>query len=176
MSMGGNIWTERFTMAFRIVTFIVITAIISGCRYANTRVENDAPGPCKAIYADADYISYRTSEWLDNEDAVHGIDHVEVWTVSKRTGKRLKAEDIIPASRRTQVLDGMQKAITVKLDGNLLCPVFLTDNCCIAADGVHFVFNEYVIAPFLEGVVEAVVGQDGKISVSQYGNTPKFAE
>ena len=53
---------------------------------------------------------------------------------------------------------------------------FVTDNCCIAADGIHFVFNEYSIAPFLEGVIEAVVRHDGKISVTQYGNTPKFAE
>ena len=160
-------------MVFRIITLIGIAAVISGCRYADVCAESDAHDIRKVIYADADYISFKTSEWLDNEDAVHGV---QVWTVSKRTGKRLKAEDIIPASRRTQVLDGMQKAITVKLDGNLLCPVFLTDNCCIAADGVHFVFNEYVIAPFVEGVVEAVVGQDGKISVTQYGNTPKFAE
>lgn len=160
---------------FRIATIIGVVAVIGGCRYADMRVENEVLGT-RTIYADADYISYRTREFLDNEDAAHGVDSVKVWTVSRKTGKMLKAEDFIPPSRRARVLAEMQKAITVKLDGNLLCPVFLTDNCCIAADGVHFVFNEYVIAPFLEGVVEAVVGQDGKISVTQYGNTPKFAQ
>lgn len=163
-------------MVFRIITLIGIAAVISGCRYADVCAESDAHDIRKVIYTNADYISFKTSEWLDNEDAVHGVDNVQVWTVSKRTGKRLKAEEIIPASRRAYVLEEMQKAITAKLDGNLLRPVFLTDNCCIAADGVHFVFNEYVIAPFLEGVVEAVVGHDGKICVTQYGNTPKFAE
>ena len=163
-------------MAFRIIALLSIAAVIVGCRYANMCTENDAHGSRKTIYSDADFISYRISEWLDQEGAAHGVDSVEVWTISKKTGKRMKAKDIIPASKQACVLDEMQKAITAKLDGNLLCPVFLTDNCCIAADGVHFVFNEYVIAPFLEGVVEAVVGHDGKITVTQYGNTPKFAE
>lgn len=163
-------------MVFRIIAFLSIAASIVGCRYANVPAENDADGTRKTIYSNADYISYRISEWLDQEGAAHGVDHVEVWTISRKTGEKLKVKDIIPASRQAHVLAEMQKAITAKLDGNLLCPVFLTDNCCIAADGVHFVFNEYVIAPFLEGVVEAVVGHDGKITVTQYGNTPKFIE
>ena len=131
-------------------------------------------GTYKIIYADADHISFRSEQWLDGY--AHGVDRIIVGTISRKSGKKLSAADLIAESRRANVLTNMQDKINKMLNGNMLNPAFLTDNCCLAADGVHFVFNEYQIAPFLEGVIEAVVGHDGTVRTTQYGNTPKFCE
>lgn len=162
-------------MTFKIITILAATAIMSGCAYVRTSTEGDNLGTYKILYADADHLSFRSDQWIDG-DFVHGVDRITVGTFSRKTGKKLTATDLIPESQRANVLTAMQREIDKMLDGNMLNPVFLTDNCCIAADGVHFVFNEYEIAPFLEGVIEAVVGHDGTVRPMQYGNTPKFAE
>ena len=40
--------------------------------------------------------------------------------------------------------------------------VTLTDNCCVAGDGVHFVFNECEVADYAAGPIEVVVRKADK--------------
>ena len=40
---------------------------------------------------------------------------------------------------------------------NLLAEPKIIDNCYLDGDGVHFVYNEYEVAPYAEGPVDAVI-------------------
>ena len=53
-----------------------------------------------------------------------------------------------------------------KLGGkqNLLGEPKIIDNCYLGKDGIHFVYNEYEVAPYAEGSVDAVVQVQTDIS------------
>lgn len=71
----------------------------------------------------------------------------------------LKAADLIPVRRMAEVRAALVDGIAKKLGGkeNLLSDPKIIDNCYLAADGIHFVYNEYEVAPYAEGPVDAVV-------------------
>ncbi len=71
----------------------------------------------------------------------------------------MTARDLVPAERRDEVLRCLRQKVVSRLGGEdkLLDEVTLTDNCCLAADGLHFVYNEYEVACHAEGMIEVVI-------------------
>ena len=116
-------------------------------------------GEYKVVYADANYVSFYTEAFVESDFYVHGGTSITVGTIDRKTCKVLKATDLIPEWRRAEVLSALIEGVAKKLGGreNLLCDPKIIDNCYLGEDGIHFVYNEYVVAPYVEGPVEAVV-------------------
>ena len=84
---------------------------------------------------------------------------ITVGTVEQATGRILKASDLIPAEKRAKTLAALYAGVVKKIGGkeNLQGEVKITDNCFVAQDGIHFVFNEYEVACYAAGAIEVVV-------------------
>lgn len=110
------------------------------------------------VYADAKYLSFRAEEYAYNGGA-HGGRKITVGTLERTTGRRLKAVDLVPEHRRADTLAALYAGVVEKIGGEdqLQGEVTLTDNCFVAADGLHFVFNEYEVACYAAGPIEVVV-------------------
>lgn len=112
----------------------------------------------KVVYADAKCLSFRAEEYEYNGGA-HGNKKITVGTLDRATGKLLKAADLIPERRRAEVLSELYKGVVKQIGGKdqLQGKVRLIDNCYVAEDGIHFVFNEYEVACYAAGAIEVVV-------------------
>lgn len=112
----------------------------------------------RIVFADAKYLSFRAEE-SSYDGGAHGGRKITVGTIDRRTGRLLKASDLIPADRRAKVLAALRAGVVRRLGGEeeLQGEVTLTDNCYVAKDGIHFVFNEYEVACYAVGAVEAIV-------------------
>lgn len=110
------------------------------------------------VYADERYLSFRAEE-SSYCGGAHGSRQVTVGTFDRATGRRLTARDLVPAERRDEVLRSLRQKVVSRLGGEdkLLDEVTLTDNCCLGADGLHFVYNEYEVACYAEGMIEVVI-------------------
>ena len=84
---------------------------------------------------------------------------ITVGTIDRKTGQVLKAADLIPERRRAEVRAALVDGVAKKLGGkkNLLSEPRIIDNRYLGEDGIHFVYNEYEVAPYAEGPVDAVV-------------------
>lgn len=116
-------------------------------------------GEYKVVYSDANYVSFYTEAFVDSDFYVHGGTLITVGTIDRKTCKVLKATDLIPEWRRAEVLSALIDGVAKKLGGrgNLLNDPKIIDNCYLDKDGIHFVYNEYVVASFKDGPVEVVV-------------------
>ena len=114
-------------------------------------------GKYEIIYFDAKYLSFRTEAFVCLGFNIHGGTSINVGTIDRKTGKVLKAADVIPECRRAEVLSALVDGVAKKLGNDLLDEPKITDNFYLADDGIHFVYNEYAIAPYALGPVEAVV-------------------
>lgn len=93
----------------------------------------------------------------------HGATIVGIGTIDVATGRKLTVADVIPADKRAEALARVKKAVVEKIGAeNLSGEVTLTDNFCVAADGLHFVFNEYELAAYCFGAIEVVIPAYGK--------------
>lgn len=112
----------------------------------------------EVVYADQRYLSFRAEEFSYCGGA-HGNRQVTVGTFDRATGRRLTARDLVPAERRDEVLRCLRQKVVSRLGGEdkLLDEVTLTDNCCLATDGLRFVYNEYEVACYAEGMIEVVI-------------------
>lgn len=112
----------------------------------------------RIVYADAKYVSFRAEEYAYNGGA-HGNTKITVGTIDRKTGKVLKASDLIPSERKTEVLAALQAGVVKQIGGkeNLQGEVKIIDNCFVAKDGIHFVYNEYEVACYAAGTIEVVV-------------------
>ena len=112
----------------------------------------------KIVYADEKHLSFRAEEFEYNGGA-HGNTKITVGTFDRKTGKILKAADLIPAARRTEVLKELRAGVVKAIGGEaqLQGEVKIIDNCFVAKDGIHFVYNEYEVACYAAGSVEVVV-------------------
>ena len=61
--------------------------------------------------------------------------------------------------KRAETLAALYDGVVKKIGGkeNLQGEVKITDNCFVAQDGIHFVFNEYEVACYAAGSIEVVV-------------------
>ena len=116
-------------------------------------------GEYKIVYVDARYLSFYVEAYVCAGFNAHGGTSITVGTIDRKTGQVLKAADLIPERRMAEVRAALVNGIAKKLGGkkNLLSEPKIIDNCYLAADGIHFVYNEYEVAPYAEGPVDAVV-------------------
>lgn len=118
----------------------------------------EAKAACKIVYADVNYVSFRVEEYVYRGGA-HGSTIITVGSFERKTGRLLKATDLIPAVRRVEVLRQLRQQVVAKLGGeqHLQGEVTFTDNCYVAQDGIHFVYNEYEVACYAAGMIEVVI-------------------
>ena len=116
-------------------------------------------GEYKIVYVDARYLSFYVEAYVCAGFNAHGGTSITVGTIDRKTSQVLKAADLIPERRMAEVRAALVDGIAKKLGGkkNLLSEPKIIDNCYLAADGIHFVYNEYEVAPYAEGPVDAVV-------------------
>lgn len=116
-------------------------------------------GEHKIVYADAKYLSFYVEAYVLAGYNAHGGTSITVGTIDRKTGRVLKAADLIPEQRRAGVqaalCDGAAKAVGGK--DNLLGEVKIVDNCYLDEEGIHFVYDEYEIAPYVMGPIEVVI-------------------
>ena len=123
----------------------------------------------KIIFANARFLSFRAEDFVYLGGA-HGITVVTVGTFDRRTGRRLRVGDFIPADRREAAVALLRAGVIAQLgEGDqLLDEVTLTENFHVAEDGLHFVYNEYEVACYAAGVIEVVLpfssGMIGRLS------------
>lgn len=111
----------------------------------------------KIAYIDERYLSFYSDTWVNSEDYVHGGTSLIVGTIDRKSGNVLKAADLILPQRLAEVESVLRDEVTKKLRNYLLNEPKITDNCFLADDGIHFVYQEYQIAPFSLGPIEVVV-------------------
>lgn len=116
-------------------------------------------GEYKIVYVDAKYLSFYVEAYVCAGFNAHGGTSITVGTIDRKTGQVLKAADLIPERRRAEVRAALVDGVAKKLGGkkNLLSEPKIVDNCYLGKDGIHFVYNEYEVAPYAEGPVDAVV-------------------
>ena len=116
-------------------------------------------GEYKIVYVDARYLSFYVESYVYAGFNAHGGTSITVGTIDRKTGQVLKAADLIPERRRAEVRAALVDGVAKKLGGkeNLLSEPKIIDNCYLGEDGIHFVYDEYEVAPYAEGPVDAVV-------------------
>ena len=123
----------------------------------------------KVVYTDQrTFFSYR-AECFRYTGGAHGGSIVKVGTIDVRTGKRLTTADVIPPDKRSEALARVREAVIAKIGGeeNLMPTANevlakLSENFYVGKDGLHFIFQEYSVAPYhyapdSYGPVEVVV-------------------
>ena len=81
-----------------------------------------------------------------------------------KTGKQLTTADVIPPEKRDEAIAKIRESVIAKIGGedNLMPSAkevlaTLSENFYVGKDGLHFVFNEYEVACYAQGVVEVVI-------------------
>lgn len=123
-------------------------------------------GEYKIVYVDAKYLSFYAEAYVCAGFNMHGGTSITVGTIDRKTGQVLKAADLIPERRMAEVRSALVDAVAKKLGGkeNLLNEPKVIDNCYFAEGAIHFVYNEYEVAPYAEGPVEVAVLAPADIS------------
>lgn len=109
------------------------------------------------IYLDDDYLSYRVTEYWFTGGA-HGNTAISVGTLDRTSGKELTLADVFGKDGLAVLEKKLFDAVVAKIGkDNLQAEVKPIENFYLAADGWHFVYNEYEIACYAEGVIEVVI-------------------
>lgn len=119
----------------------------------------DSEERCKRemVYLDEKYLSYRIEEYTYSGGA-HGSTKVSVGTLDRETGRQLTLNDVFGKDGLAALETELRKAVIAKIgEENIQSPVKPIENFYLAADGWHFVYNEYEIACYAIGAVEVVV-------------------
>ena len=114
----------------------------------------------EVIYVDEGrrYFSFRQDHNYYSGGA-HGLCNVTVGTIDRQTGRRLTLEEVVPKYKRAEVLAQVRHEVVETIQGeeHLLGEPTLTENFYLAADGIHFVFGEYEVAPYCYGIINVAV-------------------
>ena len=121
------------------------------------------------ICRDADKVSYRATEYQYTGGA-HGYTSVQVSTVDRKTGRKYKLADIIPESQRGELLRKVREDIAIRRYGAKSYAEWrarkkiaffeepqLTENFYFDDQAIHFIYNQYEIACYADGIIEAIV-------------------
>ena len=109
------------------------------------------------VYLDERYLSYRIEEYTYSGGA-HGSTKISVGTLDRETGRQLTLDDVFGKDGLAALESELRKAVVAKIgEENIQSPVKPIENFYIAADGWHFVYNQYEIACYAIGAVEVVV-------------------
>lgn len=113
------------------------------------------------VYLDDRYLSYRIEEYWYHGGA-HGSAKVRVGTLDRETGRQLTLADVFDKDGLPALESELRNAVIAKIGKeNIQSPVKPVENFCLAADGWHFVYNEYEIACCALGAIEVVVKRRG---------------
>ena len=113
------------------------------------------------VYLDDRYLSYRIEEYWHHGGA-HGSTKISVGTLDRETGRQLTLDDVFGKDGLAALESELRKSVIVKIgEENIQSPVKPIENFYLAADGWHFVYNEYEIACYAIGAVEVVVKRLG---------------
>jgi len=112
----------------------------------------------RVIYDDARYVSFQTQEYWYGGGA-HGSTRVTVGTLDRRTGRLLRVADVVPAAKHSALQALLRERAIARLGGedHLQGEVTVTENFYLAQDGLHFVYNQYEIACYADGITEVIV-------------------
>ncbi len=111
----------------------------------------------KVVYADKAYLSFHCLDYSYTGGA-HGGTCITVGTIDRKTGKVLTLADVPAFADRAALQKKLYNAVVAKIGKDALqAPVKPHNNFYRAADGWHFVYNEYDIACYAVGTVEVVI-------------------
>ena len=121
------------------------------------------------ICRDADKVSYRATEY-QYAGGAHGSTLVQVGTVDRKTGRKYKLSDIVPESRRGELLRKVREDIAIRRyeaksyaewrarkEIAFFDEPQLTENFYFDDQTIHFIYNQYEIACYADGIIEAIV-------------------
>lgn len=118
----------------------------------------------KVIYTDQQTFFSYWAECFMYTGGAHGGAIVKVGTIEVKTGKRLTTADVIPPEKRDEAIAKIREAVIAKIGGedNLMPSAKevlskLSENFYVGKNSLHFVFNEYEVACYAQGVVEVVI-------------------
>ena len=130
----------------------------------------------EVICRDADKVSYRATEYQYTGGA-HGSTLVRVGTVDRKTGRKYGLSDIVPESRRDELLRKVREDIASRHYGAKSYAAWrarkeiaffpepqLTENFYFDDQALHFIYNQYEIACYADGIIEAIVPRRGPAS------------
>lgn len=112
----------------------------------------------RVAFADGKYISFRAEEYSYTGGA-HGSNKITVGTIDRKTGRRLRLEDLISSDKLPELTKILYAKVVKKLGGkdNLQGEVRPMENFCIVKGGLKFVYNAYEVACYAAGAIEVVV-------------------
>jgi len=124
----------------------------------------------KVVYTDQQTFFSYWAECFMYTGGAHGGTIVKVGTIEVKTGKRLTTADVIPPEKRDEAIARVREAVIAKICGeeNLMPSAKevlskLQENFFVGKDGLHFIFNEYEVACYAQGVVEVVIPAYGML-------------
>ena len=124
----------------------------------------------KVVYTDGRTFFSYWAECFMYTGGAHGGTIVKVGTIDVKTGKRLTTADVIPPGKRDEAIAKIREAVIAKIGGeeNLMPSAKevlskLQENFFVGKDGLHFIFNEYEVACYAQGVVEVVIPAYGML-------------
>ena len=124
----------------------------------------------KVVYTDQQTFFSYWAECFMYTGGAHGGTIVKVGTIDVKTGKRLTTADVIPPEKRDEAIAKIRESVIAKIGGeeNLMPSAKevlskLQENFFVGKDGLHFIFNEYEVACYAQGVVEVVIPAYGML-------------
>ncbi len=124
----------------------------------------------KVVYTDQQTFFSYWAECFMYTGGAHGGTIVKVGTIDVKTGKRLTTADVIPPEKRDEAIAKVREAVIAKIGGqeNLMPSAeevlaTLSENFYVGKNSLHFVFNEYEVACYAQGVVEVVIPAYGML-------------
>ena len=129
----------------------------------------DKSSKYEIICRDADKVSYRATEYQYTGGA-HGYTSVQVGTVDRKTGRKYRLADIVPENRRNELLQKVREYIAIRRyeaksyaewrareENAFFDEPKLTENFYFDDRAIHFIYNQYEIACYADGIIEAIV-------------------
>ena len=129
----------------------------------------DKSSKYEIICRDADKVSYRATEYQYTGGA-HGSTFVQVGTIDRKTGRKYKLADIVPEIRRGELLRKVREDIAIRRyeaksyvewrtrkEIAFFDEPQLTENFYFDDQAIHFIYNQYEIACYADGIFEAIV-------------------
>lgn len=166
LAILSGCWTESSEGACTLENFIAVALAEDVPREIPPW---DKSSKYEIICRDADNVSYRATEYQYTGGA-HGSTLVQVGTVDRKTGRKYKLDDIVPETRRNELLRKVREDIALRHYGAKSYAEWrarkeiaffdepqLTENFYFDDRAIHFVYNQYEIACYADGIIEAIV-------------------
>lgn len=129
----------------------------AGFFIGNTLTDSEERCKREMVYQNDRYLSYRIEEYSYHGGA-HGGTKVSVGTLDRETGRQLTLNDVFGNDGLAALESDLRTAVIAKIgEENIQSPVRPIENFYLAADGWHFVYNEYEIACYAIGAIDVVL-------------------